>query len=170
MSILSIISILADGIADTSYAKKKMAAAYLAQEGTEYIRNMRDTFMFYDTSGPQVGWDAFLVKMDSCDMATVSSKGCYFNSDNLNYTNNAKPMTEITVNSCGLNCPPIFYDTTTGKYGYTGGVNSGFVRRIQMTKINGGANEVKISSTVSWTQGSGNYSMTFSENLFNWLE
>jgi hypothetical protein len=34
----------------------------------------------------------------------------------------------------------------------------------------GNADEVRILSTVSWTQGSGSYSVTFSENLFNWVE
>ena len=48
--------------------------------------------------------------------------------------------------------------------------DTNFSRIIQKTTIPGNPNEVKISSTVSWTQGSGNYNIVFSENLFNWIE
>jgi len=116
-SILGLISILASSISDTNYAKKKMIAAYLAQEGIEYVRNMRDTDIISAVNG-QAGWDAF----------KVASK--------------TYPITN-----------PYF---------------SGFTRTITMTTIN--ANEVKIISNVSWTQASGNYNATFSENLFNWVE
>ncbi len=45
-----------------------------------------------------------------------------------------------------------------------------FVRTISMLPVPSNPNEVKINSTVSWTQGSGNFSVTFSEDLFNWTE
>src|SRR3989338_1314568 len=60
VSILGLLVALSQGLADTGYAKKKIAAAYLAQEGIEYIRNMRDTFVIYDAVGPQEGWTAFI--------------------------------------------------------------------------------------------------------------
>src|SRR3989344_5287897 len=58
VSILGLLVALSQGLADTGYAKKKVAAAYLAQEGIEYIRNMRDTFMIY-SNDPQTGWEDF---------------------------------------------------------------------------------------------------------------
>ena len=61
------------------------------------------------------------------------------------------------------------YSSTTGKYGYTAGANSVFTRKITMQVVN--VNETKISSTVSWVQGSGTPpSVTLSENLYNWVE
>lgn len=118
MSILGLLSILASGISDTNYAKEKMVASYLAQEGIEYVRNMRDTAVLYDTLGAQHGWNAF----------KVASKDY--------------PITD-----------PNF---------------TGFTRTISMATIS--SDEVKISSTVSWMQGSGNYNVVFSEDLFNWVE
>jgi type II secretory pathway pseudopilin PulG len=56
VSILGLISVLASGISDTGYAKKKISATYLAQEGIEYTRNIRDTHVLY---GGSSGWDDF---------------------------------------------------------------------------------------------------------------
>ncbi|MEK7471530.1 MAG: prepilin-type N-terminal cleavage/methylation domain-containing protein, partial [Patescibacteria group bacterium] len=47
---------------------------------------------------------------------------------------------------------------------------AGFTRTITMASVPGTSDEVKITSTVTWTQGSGQKSITLSENLFNWIE
>ena len=114
MSILGLMSVLASGISNINYATNKMAASYLAQEGIEYVRNIRDTDSLY-TSITGKTWDTF---------------------KNANVT-----------------YPSSYPD---------------FTRTITMTEVN--PDEVRISSSVSWTQGSGNYNTTFSENLFNWIE
>jgi Tfp pilus assembly protein PilV len=120
MSILGLMSVLASGIADTNYAKQKIVASYLAQEGIEYVRNMRDNLVLFDAVSPQNGWTAF-------------------RSANKNY--------------------PI-----------SGSDFSGFSRTMSTTAVAGTTDEIKISSTVSWNQGSGVRSVTFSENLYNWIE
>lgn len=167
MSILALLSILASGISDTNYAKQKIIAGYLAQEGIEYVRNMRDTFVLYDPTDSQTGWNSFISKVSSAGCQNLT--GCYFNDSNLNYSNPAQPMAGIILSGCNAGCPNLLYDSTTGKYGYPfGGVDSGFSRKIQVSQIN--ADQIKILSTVYWTQGSGTYSLTFSENLFNWVQ
>jgi prepilin-type N-terminal cleavage/methylation domain-containing protein len=119
VALIAFTGVLASGIANTNYVKQKIVAGYLAQEGVEYARNLRDNAILYNASGPQAGWDAF-------------------KTTNLSYP----------VNSVDF---------------------PGLTRVITMTSIAGG-NEVKITSTVSWTQRSGNYNIVFSENLFNWVE
>jgi len=47
VSIVAMMSILGRGISDVNYAKKKLTASYLAQEGIEYVRNMRDNAVLY---------------------------------------------------------------------------------------------------------------------------
>lgn len=111
MSILGLMSILASGISDINYAKNKITAAYIAQDGIEYIRNMRDTYVLYSVNG----WDNF----KAADKTYPSP-----------YSN--------------------------------------FTRIISMIEVND--DEVKIFSSVSWTQGYTNHNITFSENLFNWIE
>jgi len=56
----------------------------------------------------------------------------------------------------------------TISYPVVGSDFSGFTRTIQKSVIS--ADAVKISSTVTWTQGSGQHSVTFTENLFNWWQ
>lgn len=59
VSILALLSILSSGISSTNYAKRKIAATYLAQQGVEYIRNQRDNYIISNQDDPQVGWNDF---------------------------------------------------------------------------------------------------------------
>ena len=170
VSIVALMVALGQGISDTGQAKKKEIAAYLAQEGIEYVRNMRDTFVLYDAGGAQTGWTNFtsnLIDASACQ----SANGCYINADSLNYSDNTQPMIDINPIACsGSTCSngALLYNSSTGKYGFSG-ITSGYTRKIWITPASP-INEVKVFSRVSWTQGSGNYSLTFSENLFNWIE
>ncbi len=120
VSVLALLSVLSGGIASTNYAKRKIMATYLAQQGVEYIRNQRDNYVILNSDNPQAGWDDF----------TAAVTGYTY------------PITD-----------PLF---------------SGFTRTVLAEFPS--VDEVKISSTVSWNQGFGNQSFTFSENLFNWSE
>ena len=122
-SILAVMAVLANSISDTNYAKKKMTAAYLAQEGIEYVRNKRDTNMLFSVNG----WEEF-------------------------------------KSSFALSSPGLFYPIPTDSD------FSDFKRTINADTTSFGNDEVKITSKVEWTQGSGIYNITFSENLFNWIE
>jgi Tfp pilus assembly protein PilV len=156
VSILGLMSVLASSISDTSYAKQKVTASYLAQEGIEYLRNMRDTAVLYNGTDAQTGWDAFRASA----VGACGTAGCYI-ADNR------------TLLACGVSCSsPLLYDSTSGKYNYTSGNNSGFTRKVIVTPVTVGGvvNDLKVSSTVSWAQGSGAYNITFSEDLFNWAE
>ena len=166
VSILGLLMVLSQGIADTNYAKQKIIAAYLTQEGIEYIRNMRDTFVLYDPVDSQTGWTNFKNKLTSA--SCQAGDGCYFDDRNLNYANPSQPMAGIAITACNSSCPYLLYDNTTGKYGYATGTNSSVIRKIQINQIS--ADEIKISSAVYWTQGSGNYNIIFSESLFNWVQ
>ncbi len=110
-------SFLSQNISNTGYAKKKIIAGYLAQEGVEYVRNMRDNAVLYTGGG---NWTSFR------------------NTPNINY--------------------PVSFDFI------------GFTREVWLDKNGLGSDEVKIFSEVKWVQGSRTYSITFSENLFNWVE
>ena len=164
LSVVVLMSVLSEGIADTGYAKKKIMAVYLAQEGVETMRNMRDSYILYSASG--TGWSGFSSKLSGASCGAAN--GCYFNDSTLNFSDPSQPIIDITMTACSTNCPTLLYNSTSGKYGYTTGTASGLRRKIQTTTIS--ANEMKISSTVFWTQESGTYNITLSENLFNWTE
>lgn len=120
VSVLGLVTVLSEGIADTGYAKQKLAASYLAQEGIECIRNLRDNYVLYPNP-PSQNWNGFRT----------------MNADNFN----------------NIPCPAVL---------------PSFTRTLSKTII--GPNEVKVTSTVTWTQGSGIKNITFAVNLFNWFE
>jgi prepilin-type N-terminal cleavage/methylation domain-containing protein len=157
ISLLGLLSILASGISNTTYAKRKITAEYLAEEGIEYVRNMRDTYVLYSADS-QTGWTSFVNKLSSCTGAGY----CGFNS--------GAPGPSSNIFVCSGNLCELYLFNGGYSVDHSAGTDSGFLRKIQMTPVSGTADEVKISSSVSWTQGSGNYNITFTENLFNWVQ
>ena len=164
-SIVVLMVLLGQGIANTNYAKNKMIAAYLAQEGIEYLRNLQDTYALYSSS-PAVGWTDFNNQLTAA--SCQGANGCYFDDSDISFADLTVPIEDIDFYACGANCPALKYDITTGKYGYVAGADSGFRRKIRVEQTT--ASETKVYSTVFWTQGSGTYSSVFSESLFNWVE
>ena len=159
-SILAMMSVLAGGITDTNFVKNKMIATYLAQEGIEAVRNMRDTAVLSGIANSKDGWIDFYSSVNSC-----TNIYCSFSS----------PTQLSSLQPClkggdFQSCPALFLNST-GDYSVTPiGTNSGFIRGIKNIPMvynsNNGGNEVQISSTVAWSKGS----VTLSENLFNWVE
>jgi prepilin-type N-terminal cleavage/methylation domain-containing protein len=164
-TLVAVLVLLGQGIADTNYAKRKITAEYLAQEGIEYIRNIRDTYLLSDGAS---GWTNFNNKLRAGTGAGCNSAaGCYFDPGST-----FSLMSEISMSHCTGNndtCPQLTYNATTGEYSYdVSGVSSGFTRKIQSDEVTG--NETAISSTVYWMDGSNEYSVSFTESLFNWVK
>lgn len=168
VAVLAMMGVLSNNLTDVNYAKRKAIATYLAQEGTEYFRNMRDTFVLYQGGGTN-GWNDFLVKISPCEK-TQGSLGCYFR-DEMDYADNNAP---ITGNLFGIvqclsgTCEPLKYNATIGSYSYTGVTDSGFTRKINTIQVND--HEVQIISTVSWDYAGKHSEVSFSENLFSWQQ
>lgn len=74
MSILGLMSVLSSGISDTNYVKQKMAAGYIAQEGIECMRNVRDSYTLYSvTTG--LTWQDFVdLPASSIDCPDIDPK------------------------------------------------------------------------------------------------
>jgi Tfp pilus assembly protein PilV len=165
MSIITLLSVLGNGISSTNYAKQKMIASYLAQEGIEYTRNIRDTFVLYSASS-QEGWDDFKEKLTDagCDL----TDGCFFDDHSVFSGGEMPSANHVSFIACGTACPKFLYDETTGKYNYISGTSTNLTRKIKITEITD--DEMKVSSTVYWVSGTGTKSLTLSEDLFNWIE
>ena len=168
MSVLTLVIILSQGITSINYAKQKIIAGYLSQEGIEYTRNIRDTNVISHISGSQAGWNAFKTQIANC----LLPDGCYLNDSLLFVGASNITVKDIIYTVCpsGI-CPPLKYDlgnNSNGRYNYSYGFDSTFTSKIMMTRIND--NEIKVISIVYWKQGSTQRSVTFSENLFNWIE
>jgi len=55
-SVAVLVSMTASGVTNTNFAKNKITASYLAQEGIEMVRNIRDTAVI---TNPTNGWSSF---------------------------------------------------------------------------------------------------------------
>ncbi|MFA6000012.1 MAG: prepilin-type N-terminal cleavage/methylation domain-containing protein [Candidatus Paceibacterota bacterium] len=166
MSVLTLLIILSQGISSVNYAKNKIIAEYLAQEGIEYMNNIRDTNVI-TASTASVGWNDFKAQINSC----FTLDGCYLNDNDLFDGGASLTVKNLSYTPCTGNCPALLYDlgnSSNGKYNYSYGLTTTFVRKITTTQVS--PDEIKVTSSVSWSQGSGTKTVTFSTNLFNWIE
>ncbi len=158
IALLTMFLVLSSGITNLDFAKRKITATFLAQEGIEYMRNTRDNFMFFSSIDSSKTWADFITKLDAANC--TAGVGCGFNDVNGDFFVCTKD-----THSCELG---VF----GGKYGYiftnTNYFNndSGFSRVITVEDL--GEDEMKVTSTVYWQQNSGPQSVSFSEHLFNW--
>jgi len=150
-SITVLISVTGSGVANVNYAKNKFVASYLAQEGVEMVRNIRDNAWL--TGGP-TGWSTFLTSTTPGVLDCISATGCTI-----------EPTT-LQVAACSAPCPNLNYDTQ-GFYTAGSGTPTLFTRKIEIDDSLS-ADEIKVTSTVSWNQGAIPYSASYSESLLNW--
>ncbi len=135
------------GISSYIFSKDQVIAFYLAQEGFEQIRNIRD-----ENGLKSLNW---LTNLAPC----FTADGCYVD---------IFPANPIPV-ACGTNCPVIRQSSVSGFYGYDASWNATvFNRRIRMQTIN--SEEVSIVVTVDWSKGATTRQFKARENLFNWQQ
>ncbi|MDO8471014.1 MAG: prepilin-type N-terminal cleavage/methylation domain-containing protein [bacterium] len=150
--ITGVTSAIQTGISSYIFSKNQVIAFYLAQEGFEQIRNMRD--------GNGLSSQPWLT-----DISADSSNPCYFgNACIVDPVNSNVP---IRCASGPGNCPVLRQDTSTGFFGYDPSWPvTVFRREIVLTQIN--ADEVSILVTVDWSKGPVNRQFRAKENLLNW--
>ncbi|HNW71550.1 MAG TPA: prepilin-type N-terminal cleavage/methylation domain-containing protein [Candidatus Paceibacterota bacterium] len=166
VAVLAVMASLSQGLSSESYTKKKVTATFLAQEGVEYFRNIRDTSMLY-SDDKVVGWSDFISKLE--EAGCQNDTGCYFDDINLNSIGSiTMPIMQIKISPCNEVCPNMLFDESSSTFGYTLGGDSGFVRQMKVEETS--LEEVKIISKVSWTQNGRTNTVSFSENLSDWIE
>ena len=138
--------VLSGGLTSIDNVKKKMTAEYLAQEGVEYTRNVRDSY-FVDSiknnNPATIGWGNFTTKL--------SSSGC-------SISLGATPTLSTGCLVSSLEDSTLYLENPN--------VDTGFTRKIYSEPFNGG-DSVKITAVVYWDN---NKSASFSEVLYNWLQ
>lgn len=173
-----LLGLIASSLFSARYAKNELTANYLIQEAIDYIRNDRDTTAFQQM-GTGGGWDNFIQNRYGDGTSTIcfSNNGCEIEPSNTNPSNivNACDGT-IGGNFGSIPCRVLLYDeSATNKAFYTyqnvvGAVPSKFKRRVNM-KINPIANnpdELDITVTVEWQNGTLVRSKTSRVSLLNW--
>jgi Tfp pilus assembly protein PilV len=167
MSVSAMLGVTASTASSARYANNQIAANYLLQEAVDSVRNSRDTlaFQMVDSGG---GWTAFLNRYgSSSNSKCFSPGGCALRMEIFN----GADASGADVSQCpNTGCQNFYYDTNAYNrifYNLTGtGVPSIFSRRVNMVVIN--ADEVKVTATLDWTNGSSTKTQSLVIYLLNW--
>jgi prepilin-type N-terminal cleavage/methylation domain-containing protein len=138
------------GLNSYQFSKDQIIAFYLAQEGFEQLRSIRDRNL--------IEGENWLI-----GLADSSSDPCWFGE-----VCAVDPAASDDAIRCPSGtCEALRQEAATGWYGYNPSwPATRFTRRISLSQVN--ADEVTVTVTVSWNQGGAARSFRARENLFNW--
>lgn len=139
------------GISSYTFSKNQIIANYLAQEGFEQLRYIRDTNALNN-----LPW--------LTSIAADADDPCYFGE-----TCTVSPLETTEAIRCSApgSCPVIREDPVNGFHGYNAAwAATPFRREIVLSSING--NEIAATVTIYWTKGSVTREFKVRENIFDW--
>lgn len=150
------------GLQSAIESRDQITAFYLAQEGIEYIRNIRDTNGLQSPSAP---W------LTNISANPLTDK-CYFGNSCI--VDAVKSQTNLPTKCLGggsTPCPNLYQDSSTGlatsgMYGNTTSapwVQTKFNRQIQIVQIS--PSEVSVVVTMKWGNGK---TFIARESIFDW--
>ena len=160
-ALTAIIIVTSDGVSDITLVKNKYTATYLAQEGIELVRYLRDSQ--YVSGGT---FNDFSVGVTN---QCLEGTGC--NIDSLSQT----------VESCAAQGACLIKQDSNSGYFFGNSIGSfasygdtPFTRVITIGTDHTGqpaadANELYVTSTVTWQQGLLQHKVSTSEHIFNWF-
>lgn len=146
----------------TQTSRDQLVALYLAQEGIEYVRAVRDNnyLAAYHAGGETVSsdaWTAFLAAISKCDATPPNppTQACTLD-----------PISGLSLTSCvvGSTCAPL--QVSGGIYRQQSGSFTPFTRTIQVVDVS--ASEEKVVATVTWSFHTMSYTVTVSDHLTSW--
>lgn len=144
-------SAIQTGISSYIFSKDQVAAFYLAQEGFEHVRNLRD-----ENGLKSQNW--------LTGLAANSSDPCYFG--NACYIDAITGLPFVRCASVG-NCPRIRQNSSNGFYGYNGSwTQTPYTREIQLQQVS--ATEVSVIVKVSWSKGVMSRQFQIRGNIYDW--
>jgi prepilin-type N-terminal cleavage/methylation domain-containing protein len=145
IGLIPIMSLMYNSSFGVRLSLSRLQAAYLAQEGLEIVRNIRDSNWIKQNKGLNISWD-----------------------DNLRVGEQQQPSqasySDQTLSSYqGINLKL----NNDGFYNYNSGTDTKFKRKITISESND--DTLQVSVEVSWQEKGKNYSLTVYENLYNWF-
>lgn len=167
VAVTGVITVAAQGGLNVNASKLALTATYLADEGVELMRAMRDNAVLGGAT-PAEGWDAFADTFGS--MVCTIDAPC-----DIDPTILSSPFPSGTnVVACptgpGLGFCPLYLqaDGSYGDTAPTGGTASPYSRQIVVVPVTGtDGNEQQVTVKVRYRVGAGTKTVTVGENLFN---
>lgn len=152
IAFLGPVAVATRALSSSSVSTNQIIAYNLAEEGMEYMVNMRDSMIFADPNN-NGGWNNFKNTVQSGQCQTAN--GCYID------------IITGAINGCGSNPPNLRRDTISGLYNYDASDAETIFERCIFVD-SGASDEKKVEVVVSWTEKAGNVrSFTLERVLFN---
>ncbi len=156
-------------IVSAQTARDQLTASYLAQEGIEYVRQMRDNEFLaaYHAGGATVSstaWGNFITGSDSAAITQCRASTCTLDPSRLMGTGSG-----FALETCsGTSCKPLYLANGiyTLQSGIIGATETPFTRTVQAVDIS--ATDERIISTVSWSYHNVPYTITIYDHLTPW--
>lgn len=141
-AIIGPMALSSQSIRSASVARNTILASNLAQEGIELVKNIRHN--------NRIKGDSWTKGLNTCD----SPNGCFIDAKDLD------------VKACSANCSYLKFDDSLDLYNYDSGQDSIFRRIITTSNIN--SDEIKLSSSIRWSDKFGNHDFTLSTSILDW--
>lgn len=139
VGVIAIMSLIHRAALGSQLASSRVAAAYLAQEGLEIVRNIRDSNWLAQRENSEVVWDQ--------------------NLQSGNWEAEFSGLTLTPFQNRNLKIDGGFYN-------YSSGQDTKFKRKITVAKPS--SNVLEVSVEISWQERGNSYSTSFYENLYDW--
>ena len=153
VGIISGFILVTKALYNVTIIQDRLTASFLAQEGIELVRQIRDTNYLKTLGGASTDWD-----------------------DNLKTDGDYLIAADIYTGTVILPLPPwqdksLYYHPSSGLYNYD---NTGdatptvFKRKMNITHVS--SDEIRVQSIMNWKSRNINFSFTVEDHLFNWLK
>jgi len=128
----------------SNYNKSKLIAVYLAQEGVELVRNLRDSNWIQGND--------WLESFPTCP------------------SSNPSQWCEIDYNDSNLIINDRFLklDSATGVYSYDSGIETQFKRKIYLDPLDPTPTSIRVTVKVVWQDNLGEHQYELKEKLYDW--
>jgi len=145
-----VFALTARTVAVASANNNKLVASYLAQEGVEIVRNIRDTNFLKIREGVALSWDEGIILPGS---VCATSPFCQ-----ADYSQNS-----LSVAAGG----PLFRDGVTNLYNHTAGTPTIFIREIKTVAV--GTDKIEVEVKVLWSERGDGREVQAVTEIYNWL-
>jgi len=155
IGILSGFILVTKALYNATVIQDRLTASFLAQEGIELVRNIRDTNFIRSLTSSGVSW------RDGLGKAEETGVLCYtidaFSSEGIN-------LKQVSCDSS----QPLKYDENQNIYNYQKGYETHFDRKIKIEKIS--ADEIRVISYLKWKTKNTDFDLEVEDHLYNWFK